>query len=66
MTGSGKPILSARDAESFEDSLRNLRRREAADALSALQREAERQGVDRLTLDEVDEEIQAARRCFGK
>ena len=64
VTNNGRPIaiLSATDAESFEASLRNLRRCRAADALSNLQREAERRGLDRLTLDEVNEEIQAARR----
>lgn len=64
VTNNGRPIaiLSATDAESFEASLRNLRRCRAADALSGLQREAERRGLDRLTLDEVNEEIQAARR----
>lgn len=64
VTNNGRPIaiLSATDAESFEASLRNLRRCRAADALSGLQREAERRGLDRLTLDEVNDEIQAARR----
>lgn len=64
VTNNGKPIaiLSATDAESFEASVRNLRRCRAADALSSLQRESERRGLDRLTLDEVNEEIQAARR----
>ena len=44
VTNNGKPIaiLSATDAESLEPSLRNLRRCRAADALSGLQREAER------------------------
>ena len=65
VTNNGKPIaiLSATDAESLEASLRNLRRCRAADALSGLQREAERRGLDRLTLDEVDEEIQALRKA---
>ena len=64
VTNNGRPIaiLSATDAESFEASLRNLRRCRATDALSGLQREAERRGLDRLTLDEVNEEIQAVRR----
>ena len=64
VTNNGRPIaiLSATDADSFEASLRDLRRCRAADALSGLQREAERRGLDRLTLDEVNEEIQAVRR----
>lgn len=65
LTNNGKPIaiLSATDAESLEASLRNLRRCRAADALSGLQREAERSGLDRLASDEVDEEIQAFRKA---
>ena len=64
MTNSGKPMatLGATDAESFEASLRNRRRRRAAEALRRLQREAARRGLDRLTLDEINEEIQAVRR----
>ena len=64
VTNNGKPIaiLSATDAESFEASLRNLRRSRAADALSRIQRQAERRGLDRLTLDDVNEEIQASRK----
>ena len=67
VTNNGKPIaiLSATDAESLEASLRNLRSSRAADALSGLQRGAERRGLDRLTLDEVNEEIQAARKGRG-
>ena len=63
VTHNGKPIaiLSATDAESLEASLRNLRRCRAAATLSSLQRGAERGGLDQLTLNEVDEEIQALR-----
>ena len=64
VTNNGKPvaILSATDAESFEASLRNLRRARAGAALSGLQRQAERRGLDRLTPDDVNEEIQASRK----
>ena len=64
MTNNGKPIeiLNATDAESSEASLRNFRRNRAAVALSALQRQAEQRGLDRLTLDEVNEEVQAVRK----
>ena len=64
VTNNGKPIaiLSATDAESLEASLRNIRRSRAADALSGLQRQAERRGLDRLTLDDVNAEIQAVRK----
>ena len=64
VTNNGKPvaILSATDAESFEASLRNLRRARVVDALSGIQRQAELRGLDRLTLDDVNEEIQASRK----
>ena len=63
VTNNGKPvaILCATDAESLEGSLRNIRRCRAADALSDLQRDATRRGLDRLTMDEIDEEIRAFR-----
>jgi len=63
VTNNGKPvaILSATDAGSLERSLRNIRRCRAADALSGLQRDAARRGLDQLTMDEVDEEIRAFR-----
>ena len=63
VTNNGKPvaILSATDAGSLERSLRNIRRCRAADALSGLQRDAARRGLDQLTMDEVDEEIRASR-----
>lgn len=64
VTNNGKPvaILSATDAESLERSLRNIRRCRAADAVSGLQRDAARRGLDQLTMNEIDEEIQAYRR----
>ena len=52
MTSNGKPVAI---------SLRNIRRRRAADALSGLQRDAARRGLDKLTMAEVGEEIQAVR-----
>ena len=66
MTDNGKPIttLSATDTDSFEASLRNLRSR-ATDAIGGLQRQAAQHGLDRLTLDEVNEEIQAVRKDRG-
>lgn len=64
VTNNGKPvaILSATDAESLERSLHHIRRCRAADALSGLQRGAARRGLDRLTMDEVNQEVQAFRK----
>ena len=64
VTNNGKPIaiLSATDDESLERSLRNIRRGRAANALSGLQRDAARRGLDPLTMDVVNKEIQAFRK----
>ena len=64
VTNNGKPIaiLSATDAESLERSLHNIRRSRASDALSSLQRSAAQSGLDQLTMDEIDQEIQASRK----
>ena len=64
MTSRGKPvaILSATNAESFESVLRNIRRCRATDALGSLQHDAAQRGLDQLTMDEIDEEIQASRK----
>ena len=63
VTSNGKPvaILTSTDAESFERSLRDIRRCRANDALGQLQREAAARGLDRLSMDEIDAEIQASR-----
>ena len=63
VTDGAKPIaiLSATDSESFERSLLNIRRCRAMDALSDLQHDSARRGFDRLTMDEIDEEIRTFR-----
>ena len=64
VTNNGKPvaILTATDSESFERSLDEIRRCRAADALSALQRDAQERRLDRLSMDDIDDEIQASRK----
>ena len=64
VTSHGKPIaiLSATDEHSFERTLRDLRRCRADEALSLLQRDASRRGLDSLTMEDVDAEIRACRR----
>ena len=63
VTSNGKPIaiLSATDEESFEECLWTLRRSRASDALARLQREASERGLDELTPEEIDSEIQHSR-----
>lgn len=63
VTNNGKPvaILTATDSDSFERSLGEIRRCRAGDALSALQRDAAERGLDTLSMDDIDTEIQASR-----
>lgn len=57
----GNIVKNATDGESPETSLRDVRRR-ALDALTGLQRDAARRGLDRLTMDDIEREVQAFRR----
>lgn len=63
VTNNGKPvaILTATDSDSFERSLGEIRRCRAGDALSVLQRNAAERGLDTLSMDDIDTEIQASR-----
>ena len=63
ITSNGKPIalLSATSGESLEESLDALRRARAQAAASAMQRAAQRAGSDRISLDDINAEISAAR-----
>ena len=63
VTSHGKPvaILSATTAESLERSLAEIRRQRARDALRDVQREAARRGLDRMSMEQIDAEIKAAR-----
>ncbi|MDE0223359.1 MAG: type II toxin-antitoxin system Phd/YefM family antitoxin [Spirochaetaceae bacterium] len=64
VTNHGKPIaiLSATDEDSLERSLAEIRRHRARDALRTIQRDAARRGLDRLSNEDIDAEIQATRR----
>lgn len=64
ITSNGKPIavLSATTAATLEASLAALRQARAQLAVAAMQRRAKETGADRLTLDDVNAEIEAARR----
>jgi len=65
VTSNGKPIavLSATTASTLEESLAALRQARAQIAVTAMQRRAGETGADRMTLDEVNAEIDAARRA---
>ena len=64
VTSNGKPIavLSATTASTLEASLAALRQARAQLAVAAMQRRARETGADRLTLEEVNAEIDAVRR----
>ena len=64
VTSNGKPIavLSATTASTLEASLAALRQARAQLAVAAMQRGALETGADRLTLEEVNAEIDAIRR----
>ena len=64
VTSNGKPIalLSVTTASTLEASLAALRQARAQLAVAAMQRRARETGADRLTLEEVNAEIDAVRR----
>ena len=63
VTSNGKPIavLSATTASTLEASLAALRRARAQLAVAAMQQRARETGADRLTLEEINAEIDAVR-----
>ena len=64
ITSNGKPIavLSAISEETFEESLSAIRRARAIAAVDSMQRASVNAGTDRISLAEIDREIEAARR----
>jgi antitoxin (DNA-binding transcriptional repressor) of toxin-antitoxin stability system len=64
VTNNGKPIaiLSATDEDSFESCLWTLRRTRASDALARLQRDAEERGLNAMTPEDINAEIQKSRK----
>ena len=64
VTSNGKPIalLSATSDENLEESLSSLRRARAQAAATAMQQASVRIGADRLSLRDINAEIDATRR----
>lgn len=64
VTANGKPfaLLTAVDGDGLEEHLRIARQARALCALSRVQAAAKASGLDRMTMDEIDAEIAAARR----
>lgn len=65
VTSNGKPvaILSAVDETTVEESAAAIRRARALQAVQSIQLASVAAGLDRMTMDEIDEEIQAVRRA---
>jgi antitoxin (DNA-binding transcriptional repressor) of toxin-antitoxin stability system len=63
LTSNGKPfaIITATDEASFERSLQAIRRARAAAAVRGMQDESRRRGSDRMSIAEIDAQIEAAR-----
>ena len=64
VTSNGKPfaILADVDEDTFEERLKALRRARAHALLDRIRAKAKERGVDKLTMEEIDAEIAAARR----
>ena len=65
LTSKGRPIgiLSDTRGADVEATLRALRRAKAELAVAQMHEQASRQGLDRLSMAEIDKEIRAARRA---
>ena len=63
VTSNGKPIalLSATSGETLEESLGAVRRARAQAAATAMQQASLKAGIDRMSLDDINTEIGAAR-----
>ena len=68
VTSKGKPIavLSATSEERLEESLAAVRRGRAQAAVAAVQQASRHAGTDRLSLDEINAEIDAVRRSRAR
>ena len=64
ITNNGRPIaiLSSINEENLEQVLSAFRRARAMEAVAAIQYESMIQGTDKITVDEIDAEIQAVRK----
>ena len=64
LTKNGKPfaILMPVSEDSFEETLKSVRRARATLAVDQIQRRSVEAGLDRMTLDEINAEIEAVRK----
>ena len=68
ITSNGKPIaiLSPTSGESLEESLNAIRTARAIEAVEAIQTKSVKTGRDKMTLEEINREIDAVRRARSK
>jgi len=68
ITNNGRPvaILSSINETNLETSLNSIRRARLADAISSLQQESIKQETNKITLDEINEEIRESRRTLKR
>jgi antitoxin (DNA-binding transcriptional repressor) of toxin-antitoxin stability system len=68
VTSRGRPIalLAAISGDNFEESLAALRRARALAAVHAMQMRSEKLGLDKMTMEEIDAEIEAYREEAGQ
>lgn len=64
ITSNGRPIaiLATISESNLEESLTAFRQARAVEAVAALQRRSADQGTNRITMDEIDAEVQAVRK----
>ena len=64
ITNNGRPvaILSSIDEINLETALNSIRRARIADAISSLQQQSIKQKTNKITLDEINEEIKESRK----
>ena len=64
LTLNGKPfaIINSTDEEKLEQTLSFLRRSRALEAMERLQRYSKEKGLDKLSVDDIEKEIQLVRR----
>jgi prevent-host-death family protein len=64
ITSNGRPIaiLASISDSNLEESLAAFRRARAVEAVASLQRHSVQRGTDRITMDEIDAEIDAVRK----
>ena len=68
ITNNGRPvaILSSIDDNNFEKSLNSIRRARAVEAVSSLQKESINQKTNKISLDEINQEIKTVRKNLKK